>query len=212
MGAPCPVRSPRMSFEEAPDFGDVACSLETLALAIEVRDSYTRSHCDRTGRIAVALGRRFDLDADALEQLELGAHFHDVGKIGVPDQVLLHPGRINDDDWVAMQAHSEIGERIFLASRHRHAAEVGRIIRHHHEAMDGSGYPDGLAGERIPLSARILRVADSYDAMTTRRPYSPERSHDEAMRILHDEQHCRIDPQVYAEFERLMRDRALRER
>lgn len=200
-----------MTFGAAPDFAEVACSLETLALAIEVRDAYTRSHCDRTGRIAVALGRRFDLNKDALEQLELGAHFHDIGKIGVPDHVLLHPGRINDDAWVAMQAHSEIGERIFLASRHRHAAEVARIIRHHHEAMDGSGYPDGLVGERIPLSARILRVADSYDAMTTRRPYSPERSHDQAMRILHEEQQRKIDPQVFAEFQILMRDRRLRD-
>ncbi len=201
-----------MSFDAAPDFGEVACSLESLALAIEVRDRYTRGHCDRTGRIAVALGRRFDLDADALEQLELGAYFHDVGKIGVPDHVLLQPGQIPDEEWSAMQAHSEIGERIFLASRHRHAIAVGRIIRHHHEAMDGSGYPDGLVGEQIPLAARILRVADSYDAMTTRRPYSPERSHHDAMRILHGEQQGRIDPQVYAEFEMLMRDWALRER
>lgn len=181
--------------------------MESLLLAIEVRDSYTRGHCDRTGRIARALGERLDLDGPALEQLELGAHLHDIGKLGVPDRVLLHPATLDSDAWALMQAHSEIGERIVLATRHPHAQEVARIVRHHHEAMDGSGYPDGLAGEAIPMAARILRVADSYDAMTTRRPYSPRRSHDEAMRILHGDQHQRIDPQVYAAFEQLMRRR-----
>ena len=128
-----------MSFDPSPDFGDIACSMESLALAIEVRDAYTRGHCDRTGRIARALGQCFDLEPAQLEQLELAAHFHDVGKIGVPDRVLLHPGTVPDDDWPAIRAHSELGERIFLASGHAHAAEVATLIRHHHEAMDGSG-------------------------------------------------------------------------
>ncbi|MFT3667869.1 MAG: HD domain-containing protein [Pseudoxanthomonas sp.] len=200
-----------MSFDPAPDFSDIACSLESLALAIEVRDAYTRGHCDRTGRIARALGQCFDLDAAHLEQLELAAHFHDVGKIGVPDRVLLHTGAVPDDDWPAIRAHSALGERIFLASGHDHAVEVATLIRHHHEAMDGSGYPDGLAGDAIPLGARILRVADSYDAMTTRRTYADARSHEVAMRILHGEQDDKIDPEVFRVFERLMRDAALRE-
>ncbi|KRA41932.1 HD domain-containing phosphohydrolase [Pseudoxanthomonas sp. Root630] len=200
-----------MSFDPSPDFTEIACSLESLALAIEVRDAYTRGHCDRTGRIARALGQCFDLDAAQLEQLELAAHFHDVGKIGVPDRVLLHPGTVPDDDWPAIRAHSALGERIFLASGHEHAVEVARLIRHHHEAMDGSGYPDGLAGDAIPLGARLLRVADSYDAMTTRRTYAEARPHDMAMRILHGEQDGKIDPEVFRVFERLMRDTALRD-
>lgn len=200
-----------MSFDPSPDFTEIACSLESLALAIEVRDAYTRGHCDRTGRIARALGQCFDLDAAQLEQLELAAHFHDVGKIGVPDRVLLHPGTVPDDDWPAIRAHSALGERIFLASGHEHAVEVARLIRHHHEAMDGSGYPDGLAGDAIPLGARLLRVADSYDAMTTRRTYAEARTHDMAMRILHGEQDGKIDPEVFRVFERLMRDTALRD-
>lgn len=146
-----------VSFDPSPDFGDIACSMESLALAIEVRDAYTRGHCDRTGRIARALGQCFDLEPAQLEQLELAAHFHDVGKIGVPDRVLLHPGTVPDDDWPAIRAHSELGERIFLASGHAHASEVATLIRHHHEAMDGSGYPDGLAGDAIPLGAPAAR-------------------------------------------------------
>ncbi|WP_447939105.1 HD-GYP domain-containing protein [Pseudoxanthomonas mexicana] len=200
-----------MSLDPSPDFTDIACSLESLALAIEVRDAYTRGHCDRTGRIARALGQCFDLDAAQLEQLELAAHFHDVGKIGMPDRVLLHPGAIPDDDWPEIRAHSELGERIFLASGHDHAVDVATLIRHYHEAMDGSGYPDGLAGDAIPLGARLLRVADSYDAMTTRRTYADARSHDTAMRILHAEQHEKIDAEVFRVFERLMRDAALRD-
>jgi len=200
-----------MTFDPAPDFGDIACSLESLALAIEVRDAYTRGHCDRTGRIARALGQCFDLDADELEQLELAAHFHDVGKIGVPDRVLLHSGPVADEDWPSIRAHSELGERIFLASGHRHAAAVSALIRHHHEAIDGSGYPDGLASDAIPLGARILRVADSYDAMTTRRPYAEGRVHEAAMRILYEEQDAKIDADVFRVFERLMRDMSLRQ-
>lgn len=200
-----------MTFDPAPDFSDITCSLEALALAIEVRDAYTRGHCDRTGRIARALGQCFDMEADQLEQLELAAHFHDVGKIGVPDRLLLHTGPVTDEDWPAIQAHSAFGERIFLASGHRHAAQVAILIRHHHEAIDGSGYPDGLAGDAIPLGARLLRVADSYDAMTTRRPYADGRSHDAAMRILHAEQEGKIDPDVFRVFERLMRGTGLRD-
>lgn len=182
--------------------------MESLALAIEARDAYTRGHCDRTGRIAHALGESLDLDAEALQRLDLAAHFHDVGKIGIPDRVLLSAKRVTGADWATMQSHSEIGERIFLASRHEHAEAVAGLIRHHHEAMDGSGYPDGLVGSAIPLGARILRVADSYDAMTTRRPYAPQRTHAEAMRILHGEQDEKIDPDVFRAFERLMRDHA----
>ncbi|MBA3929342.1 HD-GYP domain-containing protein (c-di-GMP phosphodiesterase class II) [Pseudoxanthomonas japonensis] len=200
-----------MSFDPAPDFSDIACSMASLALAMEIRDAYTRGHCDRTGRIARALGQCFDLDAEQLEQLELAAHFHDVGKIGVPDRVLFHTGPVADEDWPAIQAHSELGERIFLASGHRYATEVATLIRHHHEAIDGSGYPDGLAGAAIPLGARILRVADSYDAMTTRRPYAEGRAHGMAMRILHAEQEGKIDADVFRVFERLMGDAAMRE-
>ncbi len=200
-----------MTLHPAADFSEVACSLEALAVAIEARDAYTRGHCDRTGRIARALGQRFDLGADELEQLELAAHFHDVGKIGVPDRVLLHAGPVADEDWPSIRVHSQLGERIFLASRHRHAVAIATLIRHHHEAIDGSGYPDGLSGDAIPLGARILRVADSYDAMTTRRPYAEGRTHDDAMRILHAEQDDKVDTDVFRVFERLMRDAALRE-
>ncbi len=108
-----------------------------------------------------------------------------------------------------MKTHSALGERIFLASHRPDAAAVAKIIRHHHEAIDGSGYPDRLAGDATPLAARILRVADTYDAITSRRPYHAGCEHEDAMRLLHAEQDWKIDGDVFREFERLMRDRAL---
>ncbi|MCD7099725.1 HD domain-containing phosphohydrolase [Stenotrophomonas sp. MMGLT7] len=189
-----------------PDPSYLNCSAESLALALEERDRYTRAHCDRVSRLANRLGRRCDLDATTLAQLTLAALLHDIGKIGIPDHVLNAPHRLSDEDWRLMQSHSERGERIFAASRHPHAPQVAQLIRHHHEAYDGSGYPDGLHGEHIPLPARILSVADSYDAMTSSRPYRAMLSHAQAMQRLRQARHRQIDPQVFAEFECLMED------
>jgi len=191
------------------DFDALSCSLESMAAAIDVRDAGTHRHCDRTRRIAHALGQRLGLDARELEQLDLAAHFHDIGKIGIPDRVLHYPGRLSEEDREVMRAHPELGERIFLASRHPEAAAVARIIRHHHEAMDGSGYPDGLQGDAIPLAARILRVADSYDAIVSRRSYKDSFGHEEAMRLLREEVGGKIDPEVFRHFEDLARDPGL---
>ena len=195
--------------DPAPDFDTFACSLEALVASIDARDPYTSGHCDRTGRISRALALRLDMGGESLRQLELAAHFHDIGKIGIPDHILHNPGRLEQDDWEVMKTHSALGERIFLASHRPDAAAVAKIIRHHHEAIDGSGYPDRLAGDAIPLAARILRVADTYDAITSRRPYHPGCEHEDAMRLLHAEQDWKIDGDVFREFERLMRDRAL---
>lgn len=184
----------------------LAGSIESLAVALRHRDAYTDGHCNRVGLICQSLGRRCGMGRAEQPQLALAARFHDIGKIGIPDRILLRDGPLDADERRLMQTHSERGEQIFLASRHRHAGGIARLIRHHHEAFDGSGYPDGLRAARIPLGARILRIADSYDAMTSRRPYGRVRSHAEAMQVLRLERGSKIDPELFAEFERLAPD------
>lgn len=185
-------------------YEDLRASVEVITAALHERDSYTRFHCDRVTRLAQALGRACGLPAKELKTLHLGAVFHDIGKIGVPDCVLLKPGRLTVEEWELMKAHAEQGERIFRCAALECAEEVAPIIRHHHESFDGSGYPDGLKGECIPLPCRILLVADGYDAMATARSYHRARSHDEVMQIMESEQGTKLDPDVLLEFTRLM--------
>lgn len=141
----------------------------SLALTVEARDPYTDGHCQRLAAYSSALGRALGLAADEVAALERGAYLHDVGKVGVPDAILLKPSRLTVQEFVLMQAHTTIGER--LCGELRALRPVRAIVRHHHERRDGSGYPDGLRGDRIPLTAQIVGVVDAYDAMTTTRPY-----------------------------------------
>lgn len=150
------------------------------------------------------LGRRFGLESEALDSLRIAALFHDIGKIGVPDNVLLKPGRLTDEDWVFMKAHSALGEELFMATGHACARQVAPIIRHHHESFDGCGYPDGLKGEEIPLPCRILLISDAYDAMTNSRPYHGARSHKLVMDTLESEAGTKLDPTVFLEFSRII--------
>jgi len=186
-------------------FADTSCSLHALALALEQRDSYTDSHCDRVCRLARLLGQRLDLDRERLTHLALAARFHDIGKIGVRDDVLLYPGRLDAARRQRMRLHPELGERLFRATERDDAAQVARLIRHHHEAYDGSGYPDGLAGTAIPLEARILSVADRYDALTSLRPYRAPLGAHAAMAVLDGESGHKIDPDVFRELQVLLR-------
>jgi putative two-component system response regulator len=141
----------------------------SLALTIEARDSYTEGHCQRLARFAVAMGRRLRLDTDDLTALERGGYLHDVGKVGIPDAVLRKPGRLTDVEFAQMKQHTVIGER--LCGELRSLKLVRPIVRHHHERRDGSGYPDGLRGEQVPLLAEIVGITDVYDALTTDRSY-----------------------------------------
>lgn len=175
-------------------------ALQVLAVALEERDPYTDDHCDRVARIARALGQRCDLDSDQLHHLALAARFHDVGKIGVRDDVLLHPGRLDELKMDAMRTHPERGQRLFLATGRSDATAVGRLIRHHHECFDGTGYPDGLQGSDIPMESRILTIADGFDAMTSARPYRDAMPYARAMQILNEEQGRLIDPDIFREF------------
>ena len=141
----------------------------SLALTIEARDSTTDGHCQRLAHYASALGRTLDLDANDVSALARGGFLHDLGKVGIPDAVLLKPGPLTPDEYALMKQHTVIGDR--LCGELRFLRRVRPIVRHHHERLDGSGYPDGLSGRTIPLLAQIMGIVDVFDALTTERPY-----------------------------------------
>jgi len=146
----------------------------SLALTIEARDAYTQGHCQRLARYSVALGTWLNLGADELAALDRGGYLHDVGKIGIPDLVLLKPSALTSAEYDVMKQHTVIGDR--LCGELRSLTLVRPIVRHHHERLNGGGYPDGLRGDHVPLLAEIVSIADAYDAITTDRPYRAARS------------------------------------
>lgn len=140
-----------------------------LAEAIEAKDSYTKGHCGRVAAYSMVLAEEVGYPEDELETLEFGAFLHDIGKIGVRDSVLLKPGPLDEEEWQHMREHPLMGYEI--ASKIEMLKTIIPAVRNHHERWDGKGYPDKLAGDAIPLSARIVGIADAYDAMATDRPY-----------------------------------------
>jgi putative two-component system response regulator len=159
--------------------------LASLALSIEAKDPYTEGHCDRLSKYSVAVAERLGLPEDLRVALRRGGLVHDIGKLGVPEHILLKPGPLTPEERKIMEQHTIMGERICAPLRSfRH---VLPIIRHHHEKQDGSGYPDGLSGEQIPLTARILQIADIYDALATERPYRKALPTQEAFAIMREE-------------------------
>lgn len=159
--------------------------LFSLALSIEAKDPYTEGHCDRLSKYSVALAERLNLPEEQRVALRRGGIVHDIGKVAVPEHILLKPGPLTPEERQIMRRHPVVGERICAPLKSfRH---VLPIIRHHHERMDGSGYPDGLQAEQIPLSARILQTVDIYDALTTQRPYRQALSPAETFRQMHQE-------------------------
>jgi putative two-component system response regulator len=159
--------------------------LFSLALSIEAKDPYTEGHCERLSKYSVALAMRLGLSDEQRVALRRGGIVHDIGKIGVPEHVLVKPGPLTDDEWKIMKQHPVVGERI--CSPLKSFRLVLPVIRNHHEKLDGSGYPDGLKGEQIPLTARILQAADVFDALTTKRPYRTALQPPEAFGIIRDE-------------------------
>jgi putative two-component system response regulator len=157
----------------------------SLGLTIEARDPHTMGHCGRLATYGTAVGARLGLADDQLVALKRGAFLHDVGKVGIPDAVLLKPGPLTASECALMQQHPVIGDR--LCSELRMLEDVRPIVRHHHERPDGSGYPDHLTGDAIPLLARILSVVDVYDALISERPYKPALPHDQAIQELREE-------------------------
>lgn len=157
----------------------------SLAHSIEARHSRTDGHSDRLAEHAMQLGESLGMSEEDLQELRLGCLLHDIGKVAVPDNILLKPGRLNPEETEIVRQHPVTGERICAPLKCLRA--VLPLIRHHHERMDGSGYPDGLYGEEIPLKARVLQVADVYDALTNDRPYREPLSPEEALEILRQE-------------------------
>jgi putative two-component system response regulator len=154
-----------------------------LAQAIEKRDNATGNHCERLSRFAVALGMSVGLPRRSLLALYRGGYLHDIGKVGIPDAILLKPGPLDAAEWEVMKTHTVKGEEICRSLKT--LGNVLPIIRSHHERWDGSGYPDGLRGADIPLLARILQLADVYDALTSVRPYKPALSPEDALAVMH---------------------------
>lgn len=179
--------------------------IRSLAMTVEARDHWTDGHCQRLAQYATQLGAAVGLDHEALAALERGGYLHDVGKVGIPDAVLLKTDRLTPEEFALMQQHTIIGER--LCGDLRSLALVRPIVRSHHERLDGSGYPDGLRGEAIPLNAQIVGVVDTFDAITSARPYRCARSVDEARAELLREVHDgKFDGDLVAEFLRLLDD------
>jgi len=172
----------------------------SLTVALGERDNNTRLHSDRVVQSLTELGHHINLFGRELDVLAMGAQFHDIGKIGIPDSVLSKPAAFEASEWAVMKQHPLIGERIVRAIGADHSAEVARVVRHHHENFNGSGYPDGLAGTNIPLFSRIISLADNYDAMAIARPYHKARSHQEVMEILLGEVGTKHDPELLHAF------------
>ena len=143
--------------------------VQTLRYTVEAKDTYTRGHSDRVAEYSVLIGEKLDLPEDQIKTLRIGGLFHDIGKIGIPDSILLKPGKLTDDEYSEIKNHPSIGAHILGSAKI--FQDIIPIVKHHHEKYDGNGYPSRLKGEEIPYLARIAAVADTFDAMTSRRSY-----------------------------------------
>jgi putative two-component system response regulator len=169
-----------------------------LARAVDAKDRYTEAHTERVASNSKTLAAWVGLPSAELEAVYRGAMIHDIGKIGVPDAVLMKPGKLDPDEWQLMKMHPVIGEEI--ARPLRSAATLLPIIRHHHENVDGTGYPDGLRGDEISLPARIVAICDAFDAIISDRPYRRGRPQADALRILEGEAGTHWDSELVGVF------------
>ncbi len=167
------------------DLDSAASIIIAMALLIEARDVNTEGHCHRMANYATALGRALDLGEEDLQALHRGGFLHDIGMLSIPDEVLRKAGPLEPEEYELMKSHTTVGDS--LCGNLRSLESVRPIIRHHHERYDGSGYPDGLSGDEIPLVAQIMGLVDVYDAVTTRRPYQGPHTGQQAIDILRDQ-------------------------
>jgi HD-GYP domain-containing protein (c-di-GMP phosphodiesterase class II) len=173
-------------------------TVRALSNAVEARDAYTGKHAERVTAYGIALARATGLNTDQLPEIEFGFLLHDVGKVGVPDAILFKPGALSDDEFALIAQHPVIGSEIL-----RDVDFLGEgklVVRHHHERWDGSGYPDGLEGDSIPLAARVFAVADALDALTTDRPYRPASTFEHARSVVCAGAGTQFDPAVVAAY------------
>jgi diguanylate cyclase (GGDEF)-like protein len=169
----------------------------SLAKAVDARDAYTGSHSSRVGDLAARVAKRVGLDPEHVELTRLAGSLHDLGKLAIPEEILRKPGSLTDSEWLVLERHPQIGFRMLDSLG---VDPVADLVLHHHERWDGAGYPDGLAGEAIPLGARIIFVADAYDAMTTDRIYQAKQSHHAALTELRRCAGSQFDPGIVAAF------------
>ncbi len=182
-------------------------TVEALASTVDAKDAYTRGHSGRVAAYAAAIAAALDLPDTDVARIRQAGVLHDVGKIGVPDAILLKPGQLSAEEFAVIKQHPEIGERILRGLPF--LQEILPAVRHHHERWDGCGYPDGLAGDAIPADAAILAVADSFDAMTSSRTYRPALLTTEAIRRVREGAGAQYDPRVVAAFDRAVADGTL---
>lgn len=186
------------------DYNQLCLCTEALICALEHRDLHTQRHSQRVIALSEALGVAYQLSAAKMNILKISASLHDIGKIGIPDEILLKAGRLDPEQWQIMKSHSQKGEDIIKKSGIKNSPAIANIVRHHHEHFDGQGYPDQLAGEQIPILSRIISVADSYDAITESRTYHQANTHQRAMQILHGEKGTKLDPKLVNLFAQLI--------
>ncbi len=183
--------------------------VQMLARALEAKDAYTSGHSIRVSRYSLATAARLGFNSDALECIRVGGELHDIGKIGTREAVLHKPGSLTADEFRQITEHPVLGERM-LSPLARESPGVLRIVRSHHERLDGTGFPDGLVGDRIPVEARIVAVADTFDAMTTRRPYRDSRSPTDALAEMRRVAGSQLDPEAVEAFASAYPDLAAR--
>lgn len=171
---------------------------KTILKALDCKDAYTYGHSMRVAYFAISLGKEMGLTEEELYDLELSALFHDIGKIGVPDSVLLKPSRLTEDEFLAMKSHPSKSYEIL--KEFTHFEKVATYAKHHHERYDGRGYPDGLKGEDIPLFSRIILIADTFDAMTSSRPYRKGLEYDVAFAELLEFSDSQFDGKLVKHF------------
>ncbi|MBK9516997.1 MAG: HD-GYP domain-containing protein [Anaeromyxobacter sp.] len=177
-------------------------TIRALASAIDAKDPYTRGHSERVAALSVEIAREFAFDEASLVAVRYAGLLHDIGKIGVPEQVLRKPARLTPEELTLVRSHAVVGAEIVEGIDFLKAAEPG--IRHHHERWDGAGYPDGLRGEAIPLVARIVNAADTWDACTSERPYQRAYSAPEVVAILATLRGAQVDPAVHDAISRVL--------
>jgi len=196
---------------ENPVFNALFKYTQGLSVALGYRDLSTRLHSDRVRVLSVKIGKYCGLLTQELNALNIASSFHDIGKIGIPDHILLKPSKFDSTEWETMKQHAEIGEQIMLATELEGSQQAAHLIRHHHEHFNGKGYPDKLSGEQIPICSRIISIADSYDAIAVTRAYHQSRTHEEVISILDEETGTKHDPELMHIFREIVRSREFRQ-
>ncbi|WP_236026008.1 HD-GYP domain-containing protein [Alicyclobacillus suci] len=181
-------------------YSEITRKFNTLAVEIAEKDGYTASHCERIKTHSLEIGRQMSLDTTELISLSFGAFFHDIGKLNIPDEILLKPSRLNDEEFSIIRMHTLFGKDILASTGLPHLIRAGVIAEQHHERFDGSGYPYGLSGNEIDIGASIVAVVDSYDAMTSNRPYQRAKSKDQAISEIRDLRGTAYHPDVVDTF------------